>query len=149
MSAVLSSNRVKRATAALRNAQFLAFGAALVQLVLFLPGPVIAEYKLFFLVSLFSGVLGIMAFRITHREVGETISALRGLDALGMSGRHARGQVELSLSLLIYIAMFVPVFNLLFIAWTWIKAFSGVRQITAAVQQKQEQEQRALRMRSG
>ena len=124
-------------------------GAALVQLVLFLPGPVIAEYKLFFLVSLFSGVLGIIAFRITHREVGETISALRGRDSLGTSGRHARGQVELSLSLLIYLGMFVPVFNLLFIAWTWVKAFSGVRQITAAVQQKQEQEQRALRMRSG
>lgn len=145
----MTSNRIKRATAALRNAQILALGAALVQLVLLLPGPVIAEYKLFFLVSLFSGVLGIIAFRITHREVGETIGALRGLDSLGMSGRHARGQVELSLTLLIYLGMFVPVFNLLFIAWTWVKAFSGARQIAAAVQQKQAQEQRALRMRSG
>lgn len=149
MSTVLKSNRVKRATASLRTAQLLALAAALVQLVLLLPGPVIVAYKLFPLVCVVSGVLGIVAFRITHREVGETISALRGLDSLGISGRQARGQVELSLTLLIYLGLFIPVFNLVFIVWTWIKVRSGMRQITAALQQRQEQEQRALRMRSG
>lgn len=149
MSTVLKSNRVKRATSSLRTAQLLALAAALVQLALALPGPVVVAYKLFPLVCVVSGVLGIVAFRTTHREVGETINALRGLDSLGISGRQARGQVELSLSLLIYLGLFVPVFNLVFIAWTWIKAHSGLTRITAALRQRQEQEQRALRMRSG
>ncbi len=142
-------NQVQRATASLRTAKLLAMAAALVQLGLLLPAKWIIAYKLFPLIALFSGVLGLIAFRITHRAEGESIDTFRGLDSLGASGRSARRQVELSLSLLIYLGFFVPVFSLVLIAWTILKAYSGVKRIETTWLQHQERELRAARLRSG
>lgn len=149
MSGLRLKNQVARATAALRTARLLASGAGLVQLLFLLPGPVIVAYKLFPLVLVVSGVLGVLAFRITHRQVGETIGALRGLDALGADGRMARMQVELTLWLGLHLGFFVPLFNLVLIVWTLVRAHLGVKQIEAEWLQHQERELRAARMRSG
>ncbi len=149
MSALLFKNQVARDTAALRRARLLALGAGLVQLVFLLPGPVIEAYRLFPLVLVISGLLGVMAFRTTHREVGETISALRGLDALGADGRSVRRQTEGALWLGLHLGFFVPLFNLVLIVWTLIKAHAGVRGIEAQWLQHREREQRAARMRGG
>jgi hypothetical protein len=149
VSASRFKNQVARDTAALRMARLLALGAGLVQLTFLLPGPVIEAYRLFPLVLVVSGVLGVMAFRITHREAGETIGALRGLDALGVGGRSVRRQTEGVLGLGLYLGFFVPLFNLLPIVWTLIKAHVGVGRIEAAWLEHQEREQRAARMRGG
>lgn len=149
MSTSLVKNRLARATASLRTAKLLSIAAAAVQLTLLLPAQLIVEYKLYFLIALFSGLLGVIAFRITHREEGQSIDAFRGLDALGASGRSARRQTELSLSLLIYLGFFVPLFNLVLIAWTFIKAHLGVRRIEAGWMQYQQREERAARLRGG
>jgi len=146
---LLMKNQVSRATASLRTAKVLAMTAALFQLILLLPKEWIIAYKLFPFVAVCSGLLGVIAFRIAHREVGQTIDAFRGLDSLGASPRNAGRQAELSLSLLIYFGFFVPLFSLLLIAWTFVKAHSGVKHIKAAWMQHQERELRAARMRSG
>lgn len=88
-----------------------------------------------------------MAFRITHREVGETIGALRGLDAIG--ARHARLQTELALWLGLHLGFFIPLFNLVLIGWTLIKSHLGVKGIEAEWLEYQQRELRAARMRGG
>jgi len=149
LSTLLLKNQVKRATASLRTAKLLAMAAASVQLSLLLPAQWIVAYKLFPLVMVFSGLLAVIAFRITHREEGQTIDTFRGLDALGASGRSTRRQIELSLGLFLYFGFFVPLFNLVLIAWTFLKAHSGVKRIETTWLQHQERELRAARLRSG
>lgn len=148
MAGLLMKNQVARATASLRSARVLALLAALIQLLLLLPVESATRNKLFLLVTVGSGLLGLIAFRITHRAVGETISALRGFDALGIDGRQTRAQTELSLTLVLYFGFFVPLLNLLLLGWTFLKAHLAIGRTEAQFQEAQQRELRAARLRS-
>jgi hypothetical protein len=118
-------------------------GAALVHLLLFVPNGIVPAQKMYNIVLFVSALLGICGFIIAYKQLRLKEEALEDSSLLPYLGP----RLQAGAIMMFCMSFFIPVLNLVIIAWTYFKIRSAIRYLETERQHQLEREARRAKFR--